>query len=219
MVEVEKRIARTGDGVAHLAAYTPVSGVMRASFNAEGKVKPVGLGETPVRVLLVAGPADKVGDGPVNAVVVDDIARAKRVGVVDKGAIGNAAGGADTISAKAEDGVEQGRSGEGARVDGLVPVGLGTTVAAFATQGFLVRPDEEAVIGEELSCIVDDFCEQHVGGLEVVKDGAAGPDVELGGLVHQAKLGVEIGFLLDIGEGVPLSQFLVGWLGDGHREN
>ena len=53
--------------------------------------------------------------------------------------------------------------------------------------------------------VVHDLGHGGVGRLEIVKDGPAAAQMELGGLPHQAELGVQIRLLLAVGEGVPVS--------------
>ena len=56
------------------------------------------------------------------------------------------------------------------------------------------------------------MCNLHfegVGDLEVVEAGAAAAQTELGGLAHEAELGVNVGFLFLVFEGVPVMRGIV----------
>jgi hypothetical protein len=101
-------------------------------------------------------------------VLRDLVARAERVGVVCKRAGGDAAAARGVaVAAEAVGGVEEGGSGEGAGINGFVPVSGGVSkgldewgrwegglrlvalIVAFVTQGGLVGAHQETVEGEE----------------------------------------------------------------------
>lgn len=167
MVEIEERVAGRRDGIAHLGAHARMAGIVRRRVEAVPEVDVSCLAQALVAVLRVCRPADKVGDGSGDAVVRDGVAF-ECVGIVGKGACGDAARGADAVAAEAVLGVEDDGAREGAGVEGLVPVAgsvrgrwcvlggvvdlrLGALVAALRLQGVLVSTDEEAVIWEELA--------------------------------------------------------------------
>ena len=151
VVEVEEGVTGAGDGVGHLGADGAVAGRVGGALDAGPEVEPAGHGEAAVGIHGEGGEGDEVDDGPVDAMVVDEVARPERVGVVGEGPVLDAPRGAHAVAAEAVDGVQENRGGEGAGVQRLVPVRLGAPVAALPLQRFLVRPHEETVVREELA--------------------------------------------------------------------
>jgi len=157
MMQKKDGIPRARNGIQHLHAHPPVArAVGSAVLDARPEIHPGGLVHAVFDDGWLGRGGDGVVDAPVDAVVVDDVARADRVGVSGEGAgLDAVVAGRVAVAAEGEVGVgwvvQEDGLGEVARVEGFVPVGLGARVAAFVAEGFLVGGEEEAVEGEELA--------------------------------------------------------------------
>ncbi len=142
VVHEEDGVAGAGDGVGHLwrcqrpliSRYLPLPGRthlgpdpavarrVRPALEARPKLHEPRHVHAPLDIRGRRRRARPVVDQPVDAVVLDGVARAERVGVVGEGPVLDAVGGADAVAAEAQDGVEQGRGAEVAGVELLFPV-------------------------------------------------------------------------------------------------
>lgn len=99
-----------------------MSGAMRATLKAWPKVKICCPIQASIDYARGCGRAGAVANVAVDAVIFDEISGSQRVSVVCKGPVLDAFVGADAITAKAEDGVQDDGLGEGPGVTTFLPV-------------------------------------------------------------------------------------------------
>lgn len=154
MVHVKERVAGRGNWVAHLSTDTSVTAIVRPVLNARPSILEGVVFEAFVNVALPAAVASSLVDISGDAVLGIDEAGTDVKGIVGERSILDTASleleeTATTVSTEAVLGVEDICPPEVSNVEGLIPVGLGTGVAALVAKHLFVGVDEEAVEGEE----------------------------------------------------------------------